>query len=420
MSAIRKAETDTLYTRQFFQIFAAVILFMTAVALQFHFGEYIAYLGHGVDTLGHLLSISMVGTLLIRLQLGRWIDRFGCRPSWAIGTLLVAIVFCSIQFVERLWLLAVLRTISTMATACVMTTVAVFAAQIAPPRRRAESIGTMGLAGFLGMMIGPSLGDWIFSGNTDPLTAHHIFFTASAACSLAAGGIMMLTPLPAGPDPAIGEPQAASGSSDRGPSTATQADHSTYRVIRNHWPGSILLIGVVFSMVFCLQIAFMERLAEARGFKDIKGFFLTYGVTAMTLRVLCRRVPERLGRSRTLLGGLLLLTVGLTCLIGVQSQWEFVLPAVLMGAGHCFIFPSMVDLAAAKLPPEHRGTGTSLILGAGDVGMLTGFFCLGELINRFGFDMGLGALALAILAGAAVFAVTRRNDVFRSRRARRR
>ncbi|MFQ5494368.1 MAG: hypothetical protein ACE5EX_03210, partial [Phycisphaerae bacterium] len=54
------AEHDRLYTRRFFEVFAAVALFMSGVALQFHFGQYIAYLGHGVDTLGKILGAGMV------------------------------------------------------------------------------------------------------------------------------------------------------------------------------------------------------------------------------------------------------------------------------------------------------------------------------------------------------------------------
>ncbi|MFQ5591588.1 MAG: MFS transporter [Phycisphaerae bacterium] len=404
-------DTDRLYTGQFFRMFAAVALFMAAVGLQFHFGEYVAYLGHGVDTLGHLLSASTVGTLLIRLQLGRWIDRFGYRPTWAGGTLVVAIVLASIQFVERLWVIAALRTVSAMATAGVMTTVAVFAAQIAPAGRRAESIGSMGLAGFLGMIIGPTLGDWIFSGKGDPLTAHHIFFTASAVFSLLAGGLMMLAPAPAALqrfDLPLTAPRGSGGG-------ASGAPVSMFRVIIAHWPGSILLVGVVFSMVFCLQIAFIERLADQRGFNDVKAFFLVYCPTAMVLRIIFRRVPERIGRSRTLVGGLLVQAAGLVCLVGVEHESGLALPALLMGTGHCFVFPSMVDLSAERLPPQHRGIGTSLIMGAGDVGMLTGFFFLGEVIDRFGFDAALYGLATVILGGAAVFAVTRRVDVFRPR-----
>ena len=84
-----------------------------------------------------------------------------------------------------------------------------------------------------------------------------------------------------------------------------------------------------------------------------------------------------------------------------------------MGAGHSFVFPSMVDLAAERLPAERRGLGTSLILGAGDLGMLIGFMSLGEVFDRFGFDAGLVALAAVVLGATIVFAATRREALRR-------
>ena len=73
----------------------------------------------------------------------------------------------------------------------------------------------------------------------------------------------------------------------------------------------------------------------------------------------------------------------------------------------------MIDLAAGRLPHEYRGVGTSLILGAGDLGNVIGFFVMGETISRFGFDACLAALAITILVGAAFFAYCRRHAVFR-------
>ena len=380
------------------------MLFMAGVALQFHFGQYVEFLGHGVDTLGHVLSIGMVGGLAIRLHVGRWIDRFGCRPTWLAGTVVVALAVGSIQFTERIWLITVLRVLSQMATAAVMTTVAVFAAQTAPPQRRAESIGIMGLAGFLGIVIGPTLGDWIFSGSTDSIIPYRIFFSMSAVFSLLATGVIVLTQLPPTAPPV---PTAQFQGWD-----PAAARPSQIRVIVTHWPGAVLLVGLVFAMVFCLQSSFLERLAEARGFKDIKVFFLVYASTAITLRIIGRRVPERIGRTRAVLGGLLLLSTGLLCLTGIRSQGQLVLPAFLMGAGHCFIFPSMVDLAAERLPFQHRGTGTALIMAAGDLGMLIGFVGLGELIDSMGYDTALAALAGIVLLGAVIFSLARREALF--------
>ncbi len=396
--------SDRLYTRRFFQIFAAVMLFMTGMALQFHFAQYVAYIGYGVDVLGFILAFSMAGTLLIRLHLGRWIDRFGGRPMWLVGTVVAAVAVGLMQFVHTPWALAGLRALSQMASAGVMTTVAVLAARIAPPRRRAESIGTIGLGGFLGMILGPTLGDWIFCGETDTMLPYRVFFSSSAAFSLLSGGVILMISLP----PAL--KSATTSDALPTPTASSQA-----RMIVEHWPGVVLLVGTVFAMVFCFHSSFLERLAEERGFRNIKMFFLIYGPTAILLRLVFRRVPQQIGRTRALLGGMLLFGAGLVCMIGIQSQWQLIVPGIVLGAGHCFIFPSMVDLAAERLPHEHRGTGTALILGAGDLGMLIGFGALGALITAFGFDAALGTLAGCVFLTAGLLAIYRREAVFARR-----
>ena len=285
--------------------------------------------------------------------------------------------------------------------AAVMTTVAVFAAQVAPAHRRAESIGTIGLAGFLGMVIGPALGDLIFSGSATSITPYRVFFTASAACSFLAGLIVMFMALP-----------MPRGTSSIKPERLNDRPRSPIGLVWNHWPGMIMLVGVVFTLAFCVQSMYLERLAEERGFKNIKLFFFCYCPTAMFLRLLFRQLPQQLGRTRTVLLGLLLLAAGQLLLIGINSQFGLVIPGMLMGAGHCFVFPSMVDLAAERLPPADRGTGTALILGAGDVGMLIGYGTLGELIDSYGFDSMLKTLAGVVILSAVFLALARYRDVF--------
>lgn len=401
---VQNASSGRLYTAQFFQVFAAVTLFMTGVGLQFHFGQFLEFLGHDVNVLGYVLSAGTGGALLLRFHLGHWIDRFGCRPSWVVGTAIVALSVGGLQFVDSLWLIVLLRVVAGMAMASVMTTVAVFASQIAPPRRRAESIGIMGLAGFTGMMIGPTAGDWIFSGDTRSIVPYRVFFTTAALCTALAGVIMLLVRLPRAA--ASLDKGGAPPAGERGERVTVNAlpHGGTLRVVLDHWPGTILLINMVFSAVFCLHMSFLERLAETRGFKDIKLFFLVYGPVAIALRIVFRRLPEQIGRQRTVIVGMGLLAAGLLLLIGVDSQWGLILPGVLMGAGHSFIFPSMIDLGAARLPPEHRGMGTSLIMGAGDLGMLIGFAVLGEVIRVMGFDAAIIVLASGVLLSTAAFA----------------
>ncbi len=322
---------DRLYTRQFAQVFSAVLLFMTAVALQFHVGQYLEYLGHGVDVLWRIMSIGMVGTLLIRLHVGRWIDRLGCKPIWLAGTVAFAIATGLMQFATQLWLITALRALAGMATAAVLTTVAVFAAQIAPPRRRAESIGSMGLAGLVGIAVGPTVGDLIFADTANSITPYRVFFSASAVCSLLSGAIVLMLTMRSNGQGAAGfSLRDAAHSDELGDPVHLELTRrpSQRALVFQHWPGMILLVGLVFAMVFCVQSMFLERLAEARGFREIKLFYLVYSPTAITLRIIFRRLPQQIGRSPTIVLGMLLLAIGLCSLIGIESQWRLIPPGI--------------------------------------------------------------------------------------------
>jgi predicted MFS family arabinose efflux permease len=384
-----------LYTFRFGQLFLTAVCFMTGVGLQFHFGQYIGFLGRSERDLGLVLGLGMIGSLCARPFVGSLVDRFGAKPGLVAAGLLSASTAVCFPFTSDLPVVCVIRVLATTSVATFFTALAVIVSRMAPPRRSAEALGMVGVGGFVGMMIGPTLGDAIFARGTDEIRFYYIFFFTTAAASALATGLATTLRV----------------------SDLSVEHRSTWgasaRVVFRHWPGLVLLIGIVFSMAQTVPSSFLERMAEERGFKDIKLFFLAYAPTAIVLRFVFRRLPERFGRRRTCILGLLLYGAGMFWLRKADSQGGLVLPAMLLGAGHCFVFPSMVDLAADRLPPEHRGLGTSLILGAGDVGFLVGAITWGQVITARGYEATLVAVALACLATAVLFAWSQRAVVFR-------
>ena len=379
-----------LYNREFFQVFATATLTMTGYGLQFHFGQFMDFRGYGVDVLGWVTGIAMVSSIAARPFLGGWIDRVGCRPVWLSAGLTAAGATFAMQYAETLWWLIILRSVGMVAWATVMAAVIVYATQIAPPHRRAESVGVIGLGGLVGMTIGPTIGDWVFSSDTTLLSTYQRFFTISAAF-MAAGCLMILN---------VKFRQRPEHPPD-------PSDHPL-NVVRKHWPGTILLVGLVFSMTFTIPSVYLERLAAERGFDDIMLFFLCYAPTAIVLRIIFRRLPQRIGRGRTMLIGMGFMSVGVLCLIPVSQEWHLMLAGCLMGSGHCFTFPSMVDLASAHFPSDRRGLGMSLILGAGDVGALVGFIVNGQLIDRVNYNTTFMTMSGLMLVTGMLFAFRRR------------
>ena len=386
-------EQPRLYTRQYFQLFAALVLHMTGISLQYHFGEYVAHLGGTESTLGWIMGIGMAGSLLVRPRIGSWVDQLGTKPVLLGGTLVAGAAAFAFQLTSNLTVIAGLRIVATLANAVFFTAVAAHTASLAPPRRRAESLGTMGMGGFTGMILGPALGDWIFTQKVLEVSPFTIFFLTAAAAHWAAAGLITT----------LCRPKLDAGDA---------AQEPFFRTLRTYWPGTILLVGATFTLAQTIPFLYLERFAEARGIANIRNFYFGYAPAAIALRIIGRRVPERFGRRRTLLVGFVLMAAGFLMLEEVRTERQFLLPAIIMGAGHCFIYPSLIDLGADRLPPARRGMGTSIILGAGDVGFLTGFICWGQLITRVGFAATFQVVSAWMLLVAVVFAWRERTAMF--------
>ena len=383
---------ERLYTLQFLQVLIGTSLTMVGLSMQYHFGEFVAHLGYREDVLGWITGIGACGSIVLRPQAGAWIDRVGCRRAFLASAVCGAAANFSFQFAESLPLVCVLRVVMVASNATFLATTAVFAAQVAPPPRRAESLGIAGIGGFLGMMIGPAIGDAIFAHAATPAEAFPIFFSIVSGASLLAG-LMVINLRP--------------------PPHAVHYESVPFLVLlRRYWPGTILLVPVVFMAALTIHISFLERYAHHRGFEDIRWFFFVYSPTAITLRLFFRRVPERVGRARLCVAGLTTMAAGVLLFIPACEEWHLVFPALLMGCGHAFVFPSMVDLAAEAMPPQHRGVGTSIALGAGDAGMLAGGIAWGELIEWRGWTPTFIAVAAAMWLVAALYAWVKRGVVF--------
>jgi len=381
-----------LYDLRFFQVLIGASLTMIGVSLLYHFGEFVSHLGYGEAMLGWITGIGVCGSLLLRPWIGQWIDRVGCRRSFITAALTAAGAYSVFPFVESLPLIAGLRIVLVAAQATYLTTVAVFAAHAAVPERRAEALGTVGVGGFLGILTGPAIGDWIFARWPDPHDAFlRFFFSAAAASTLAALIVSNIVVERPEHDP---------------------LPERFWRLVRRHRPGLILLVSVAFAASLTIHMSFLERYAHFRGFENIRTFYFVYAPTAIVIRILGRRIPEIVGRRRLCIVGLSAVMAGVLLLIQVETETELILPAVLMGLGHAFVFPSMIDLAAESFPLAHRGVGTSIALGAGDIGMLSGNIVWGMVIESAGWRVAFMAVAGTLGATAVLYGWSQRTRLF--------
>ncbi len=391
MNISQSGETpsEQLYGRPFFIFFIALLCYMGGSSMLVHLRKYLTTAGGSVSTISWVFGIGMVGSIVTRPYVGTSIDRFGCSRILKMATLLGTLSIVGFLISSNLWLICSLRVIFQLSQATFLAAGAVAAARIAPKGRSAECLAMLGLGGLLGLMTGPMIGDLIFSIYAESDGRFLVFFLTAATMMLVSLMFVSCVKVP----------------------EITQADrhrHNFFAVVMRHKPGPIVIMAFCLAMAQTIPVMFIEGFAHTRNLDGVTMFFLAYSPTAIILRVLLRRLPAYIGRRRTLLLGMTAYPIGMFLLTRVQGTSGLILPAIVMGFGHCFTYPFLVDLAAESMPPQHRGVATALILGVLDFGFLSGFISIGMLTKWHGFDVSLRIVAATVMTGVAAYAWTQR------------
>lgn len=391
-----------LYTRSFVAAILAQFGFVVANMLMTHYARWISFLGGTVEHVGWVGGIGSIAGLLLRPWLGQWINRLGARRMFALGLLLFGVgSFGSMFLVDLSWPIYVLRSFSTVGAAFVFTSSLTYASQICPPERRTEAIGILGVGGFLAMLSGPWMGD-LFLGDGERQRAQFtsLFIAATLALLLPAFLLLFMAPRPSRP---------ASGIRAK----------DFFRVVRRHWPGTIVLVDFTFGVCTTVPFFFLANYIDVEalsidGVSEIAWFFLGYAGWGMTLRIAWRRVPDMIGRRKILLLGLLFFAAGMFSFLVVTPERAHLLivPALLCGTGHSLLYHTMTSLTLEGFPDEVRGTGSALALMFVDIGFIGGSPILGMLADAHGYNVvfvtvGVTALTVAVLYATASIPIWR-------------
>ena len=368
------------YSAAFWVAYVANVAVVTANALTFRFAELVDFLGGREKTAGAVVGVATAFALLCRLPLGQAIDRYGVRRLWMASAAVFVAGGALLTFADSLsWTLYLARTLFAVGLAGNFTCSAVHIQNLVPPHRRTEILGSLGSSGFLGMILGPLIGDAIFD-RFDGRARFVVLFGSSLLLGATYLAILVFL--------TRGERHVRPGETP-----------GVHKLAFRYWPGNVILVACVMGLMLAVTTVFLTRFATHRGI-GLGPFFAGYGASAFAFRVLSRNWSRTVGRHRMILLGLAGHTVAMLLLPFVSREWEFAIPAAFGGFGHALLFPAVVSLGSERFPREYRGTGTTLVLGFFDVGTFASAPLLGAIIDAFdrtGFTpMFLAAAAVAV------------------------
>ena len=393
------------YGRPFWLAFAANLTVASAVALLYRYADLITYLDGTEFHLGWIVGMGMVGSLSMRLLLGGAIDRHGARRVWLIclaGFSLscfahLAVTSCTGPAIY------LLRVVYASSVAGVFGAALTWVSSRASVARMAELIGMLGAAGFIAMVIGALVGDYLVGTATIRAEQIHRMFLTAGTLGLVAMVFAFL---------------ATRGS--RPPARRRRPPLTL--VLARYNPGAILLVSVALGMALSVPVSFLRPFTAELGVPRMATFFTAYASTAFVTRVLARRMSERLGSRRVIFLGLTAMVLGLLLFLPVRNLWQLLFPGVVFGIGHALLFPPLIALSGQSFPLRYRGLAIMLILAAADLGVLVGAPLAGVILHYSGgfglppYPTMFVTMACALAAAGVFYAATGRREQPRRRR----
>ena len=389
--------TERLYDRNFVLAMLSQTCFVIANTLMAHYARWIEFLGGDIEQIGWIMGGGAVLGLILRPWMGQWINRLGARAMWLVGYAFFAAGSMGNLLLDDLHpLIYLLRSCLVLGAAIVFASSLTFISQTAPSDRRTEAIGILGAGGFLGMLIGPLLGDLMLSADVRVREDFVLLFMVAGLANAVPAILLCFVKTP-------------DGQGREMPVRLADFAGTVWR----YWPGPILLIDLAFGVCMTAPFIFLTTYVDQvplkiEGLSLVGLFFWCYAGWGVIVRVTLRRVPERCGRRKVLLVGVTFMSIGMLCyaLVGADHPWMIVVPALLTGTAHALLFHTMTSLTIESFPSEVRGTGTSLALMMMDLGMIAGAPILAQIASHFDFTRMFTTIAVVCFVAGIIYAAS--------------
>ena len=308
---------------------------------------------------------------VLRPVAGRAADAKGRRPLMVGGGLAYAAVTAAMALTNDLSVLVALRLMLGIAEAFFFVAGFAAVADLAPPGRAGEALSFNSLSLYLGIALGPLIGELLLE-----LGGFRLALFGGAALGLFAGGLAMRIPETRAVDPAQTTPPPLVHPAAIG-------------------PGLALLAGIGAMSGF---YAFVTLYARSLGLDGSRLILLEFGLIVVVCRVAFSRLPDRVPPFRLGSFALGLGAVGLLVIAATGTVAGLVIGAALLALGVTFMTPALFTAIVARVAPSQRGAALGTASAFIDLGFGAGPVALGVVANASG-------IPAAFVAGAIIAAV---------------
>lgn len=365
---------ERLVTPTFVALAAATLAFFVAAGIVLPVVAPFAREQLGADELGVGLAFASfsIAALILRPVVGWASDRFGRRPLLIGGALMTVGALALHLVVRDLVPFIVARSLLGAAEGFFFVAALSSGSDLAPESRRGEALSFLSLSLYLGVAIGPPIGEFLLG-----FGSFAAVWVGAVIVAAIATGLSLLTRESA--------PAVLAGTTDR---PRAPLIHPA-----GLFPGLVILLGLIGMSGF---LAFLPLHAREIGVGGAGLALVIYALIVVGLRIVGARLPDQVGAARLSGVALAVSAVGLTVLGLVPTPIGLYLGTAIFAGGVAFTMPALLALAVSRVVPEERGTvmGTATLFL--DLAFGLGPVLLGAIAARAGF--GAAFVASAVLA----------------------
>jgi MFS family permease len=325
-----------------------------------------------------------VTAALLRPWVGRMGDVHGRRVLAVSGAAMVAVSILAYSLATSLWILVIARLLTGAGEAAMFVGVATAAQDLAPDDRRGEAASYFSIALYLGLGLGPLVGEALVG---DGFTTVWLVF---AGCAAIAAVTSLWIP--------------------RGRTVAVVA-HRPFLQADAVWPGVILFLGLI---PFTAYSAFVPLYAEDLGHETIGGVFALYAGLVLIVRIAGARLPDRLGWRVGSTIALCGVAAGILLVAGWGTMASIWLAAVVLAVGMSLLYPSLFTAVMAAAPEGERTHAVGTFSVFFDLSTALGATLIGLVVALTG-DRGGFAVAGALAVGGLLVQWALRDRIGRRR-----
>jgi len=376
MTVATQPSPRRLFTPAFIALGVAELAYFTAAGVPIYaLPMYVTGpIGGDEAAAGLSFGIFAVSALVLRPLAGRLADLRGRLPLLLGGALLAATSLALMAVADDLVAVIALRLLAGVAEAAFFVAGFAALADLAPPARLGEALSYNSLGLYLGLALGPPLGEFLVAN-----WGFDAAWIGAAALAVLAAGLTLLV-----------------GETREGPPVDT-SHHGIF-----HRPAIPISIGFIASLApIGGFVAFAALHATRVGLAQASLALFTYGAVVIVCRIAFARVPDRLPSLPLATAALVVIGLGL----GLVALWAapagLIVGVAVMAVGVAFSTPAFFSAIFATATPSQRGTASGTASAAIDLGLGLGPIALGLVARPFGIPWAFAVAALIAFAGAA-------------------